>query len=71
MTILGGWSGKAVRLVTSDAGMLQEEELNCKGPEVHRCPGAAVAVCRMGCGDKGETVQERRTDPVGLFLGLE
>ena len=32
MTILGGWSGKAVKVVTSEAGMLQAEELELQRP---------------------------------------
>ena len=32
MTILGGWSGKAVKVVTSEAGRLQAEELELQRP---------------------------------------
>ena len=61
MAVLGGWAGKAVRAVTCEAGVLRAEELELQSPEVHRSPRAAIAVCRMGCGDNGEQSKNAET----------
>lgn len=61
MTVLGGWAGKAVKAVTCEAGGSGQKNWNCRGPEVHRSPRAAIAVCRMGCWDNGEQSKNAET----------